>query len=257
MREDLRAVNLAIDMEEAIVDGRLVLYAQPIIDLKTGETALEELLLRVRSRDGVLVSPCGFLEVAERYGTVATVDEWVFLQAVKVAAPGRPVAVNVSARSVARSSFLDLVEGTLEREGVNPSLITFEITETTVISDIVGATRFTERLEAIGCRFALDDFGTGYAPLTYLKHLPIRYLKIDIEFVRDLVDSGRSRGVAAGIVGLAAGLGQLTIAEGVENAATLALLRELGVDLAQGFHIGRPAPIARMAPPLARAIAKV
>jgi EAL domain-containing protein (putative c-di-GMP-specific phosphodiesterase class I) len=256
MREELRAMDLAVDMEEAIAAGDLVLYAQPIIDLATGQTVLEELLLRVRSRDGTFVSPCQFLEVAERYGTVAAVDEWVFRQAARAAATGRPVTVNVSARTIGRSSFLELIETTLERDGVEPRLITFEITETVVISDILAAARFTDRLEAIGCRFALDDFGTGYAPLTYLKYLPVQYLKIDMDFVRDLVESERSRAVVATIVGIAAGLGQRTIAEGVEDAATLVLLRELGVDLAQGFHIAKPAPIARMAPPQAPAFAK-
>jgi EAL domain-containing protein (putative c-di-GMP-specific phosphodiesterase class I) len=247
MREELRAVNFAVDIEDAIAAGDLVLYAQPVVDLTSGETVVEELLLRVRSRDGMFVSPSQFLEVAERYGTVAGVDEWVFQQGVRVAAAGRPVAINVSARTIGRPAFLDLVETTLERDGVEPWLVTFEITETTVISDIVGAARFTERLAKLGCCFALDDFGTGYAPLTYLKHLPVRYLKIDLEFVQDLLESERSRAVVASIVGIAARLGQRTIAEGVENEPTLALLRELGVDLAQGFHIARPAPIARMA----------
>jgi EAL domain-containing protein (putative c-di-GMP-specific phosphodiesterase class I) len=248
MREELRAADFAVDIEEAIAAGDLVLYAQPIIDLATGQTVLEELLLRVRARDGTFVSPCRFLEVAERYGTVAAVDEWVFRQAARATAWGRPVTVNVSARTIGRSSFLELVETTLEHDGVDPTLITLEITETAVMSDILGAARFTDRLKAIGCRFALDDFGTGYAPLTYLKYLPVRYLKIDMEFVHDLVESERSRAVVASIVGIAAGLGQSTIAEGVESAATLLVLRELGVDLAQGFHIARPAPIARMAP---------
>jgi EAL domain-containing protein (putative c-di-GMP-specific phosphodiesterase class I) len=248
MREELRAVDLAVDMEEAIAAGDLVLYAQPIIDLATGETALEELLLRVPSRAGTFVSPCQFLEIAERYGTVASVDEWVFKQAAQAAACGRPVSANVSARTIGRSSFLELVESTLERDDFDPWLITFEITETAVISDLQGATRFAERLEAIGCRFALDDFGTGYAAMTYLKHLPVQYLKIDMEFVRDIVENERSRAVVSGIVGMGASLGQRTIAEGVEDAATLTLLRELGVDLAQGFHLGRPTPIATRPP---------
>jgi hypothetical protein len=155
MREELRAVGLAVDIEEAIAVGDLVLYAQPIIDLATGQTVLEELLLRVRSRDGTFVSPCQFLEVAERYGTVAAVDEWVFRQAAREAAAGRPVTLNVSARTIGRSSFLELVETTLERDGVEPWLITLEITETAVIADILGAARFTDRLQAIGCCFAL------------------------------------------------------------------------------------------------------
>lgn len=249
-REELRAMEMAVDMEDAIAAGDLVLYAQPIRELATGTTVMEELLLRVRARDGTFVSPCAFLEVTERYGTVAAVDDWVFEQAAHAAALGRPVTVNVSARSVGRSSFLALIESTLERYGVEPWLITFEITETTVNSDLVGATRFADRLEAIGCRFALDDFGTGYAPLTYLKHLPIRDLKIDMEFVLDLVESKRSRAVVAGIVSLASRLDLRTIAAGVESAPALAILRELGVDLAQGFHMGVPAPVARMAPSL-------
>jgi EAL domain-containing protein (putative c-di-GMP-specific phosphodiesterase class I) len=147
------------------------------------------------------------------------------------------------------SSFVEFAERALDRNGAPPSLITFEITETAVISDIVGATRFANRLEAIGCRFALDDFGTGYAALTYLKHIPFSYVKIDVDFVRDLLHNGRSRAVVSGVVALAAGLDLRTIAEGVEDEATLSLLLELGVDLAQGFHIGRPAPVVPVAAP--------
>ncbi|HWX97774.1 MAG TPA: EAL domain-containing protein [Solirubrobacteraceae bacterium] len=244
VRDELRTLGLALEVREALEGGRLLMYAQPIVDLRTGETILDELLLRMRSREGAVLGPSAFLAAAERNGTVTAVDEWVFEQATTIATGGRPVAVNVSAQTIGRSSFVDVVEGALERSGVAPSLITFEITETAVVADIVAATRFAERLEAIGCNFALDDFGTGYAALLYLKHLPISYLKIDVDFVRDLVENRRSRGVVSGVVALAAGFGLRTIAEGVENAATLALLRELGVDLAQGFHLGRPGPIS-------------
>jgi EAL domain-containing protein (putative c-di-GMP-specific phosphodiesterase class I) len=243
VREDLRTLNLAVEAQEALEEGRLLLYAQPIIDLTNGETVLEELLLRMRCRDETVVGPSAFLEAAERHGMVTAVDEWVFDQAAQVAASGRAVTVNVSAQTVGRSSFVESAERALERHNVAPSLITFEITETAVVADIIGATRFADRLEAIGCQFALDDFGTGYAALTYLKHLPIRYLKIDVDFVRDLARNERSRAVVSGVVALAAGFGQLTVAEGVEDEATLELLRGLGVDFAQGFHIGMPAPI--------------
>ncbi len=243
LRDELRDVGLAIEVEEAIDAGRLLLYAQPIIDLCSGATVMEELLLRIQSADGTVSGPCGFLGAAERYSTITLLDSWVLEQAAQLAGRGRPVTVNVSARTVGRPSFLEVVEHTLERNDVDPSLITFEITETAIVSDIVQASRFADRLDTIGCQFALDDFGTGYAALTYLKHLPIQYLKIDIDFVRDLAENPRSRAVVSAIVTLAAGFGQRTIAEGVENGATLTLLRELGVDLAQGFHIGRPAPI--------------
>ncbi len=244
LRDELRDVGLAVEVQDAIDAGRLMLYAQPIIDLSSGETVMDELLLRIRSADGAVSGPCGFLAAAERYSTITSLDSWVLEQAAQIAARGRPVSVNVSARSVGRSSFLEVVESTLKRNGVEPSLITFEITETAVVSDIVRASRFAERLDAIGSHFALDDFGTGYAALTYLKHLPIRYLKIDRDFVRDLAENPRSRAVVSAIVTLAAGFGQLTIAEGVEKAATLGALRELGVDMAQGFHLGRPAAIS-------------
>jgi EAL domain-containing protein (putative c-di-GMP-specific phosphodiesterase class I) len=189
------------------------------------------------------VGPAALLAAAERHGTVTAIDEWVFEQAARMAATGQPVTVNVSAQTVVRSSFLEVAERALERNGAPPSLITFEITETAVISDIVGATRFASRLEAIGCHFALDDFGTGYAALIYLKHIPLSYLKIDVDFVRDLLQNKRSRAVVSGVVALARGFGLRTIAEGVEDEATLSLLLELGVDFAQGFYIGRPAPI--------------
>jgi EAL domain-containing protein (putative c-di-GMP-specific phosphodiesterase class I) len=244
VREELRTLGLVHDVEEALAAGRLMIYAQPIIDLTTGETSLSELLLRLRSRGGAIGGPAELLAAAERHGTVTAVDEWVFEQATKIAASGRAVTVNVSAQTVVRSSFVGVAERALERNRAAPSLITLEITETAVVSDIVGATRFAERLKAIGCRFALDDFGTGYAALTYLKHLPLSYLKIDVDFVRDLLQNERSRAVVSGVVALARGFGLRTIAEGVENEATLALLRELGVDLAQGFHIGMPAPVS-------------
>jgi len=244
IRQELQDAGLVVEADDAIKSGRLLMYAQPIIDLATGETIVEELLLRVRARDGTIAGPQALLAAAERQGTVTALDEWVFAQAARAAAEGHTVTVNISARTVGQSAFLSVVEHTLERNGVEPSQITFEITETAVVADIVGATRFASRLEAIGCSFALDDFGTGYAALTYLKHLPIRYLKIDVDFVRDLVENERSRAVVSGVVALAAGFGQRTIADGVENAATLVALRELGVDMGQGFHIGRPAPLA-------------
>ncbi|MCW3030157.1 MAG: hypothetical protein JWM66_290 [Solirubrobacterales bacterium] len=245
MRKELQSVDLAHSVHAALAADRLLMYAQPIIDLATGQTALSELLLRLRSADNTIAGPSELLLAAERHGTVTTIDEWVFEQATQLAACGQAVAVNVSAQTIVHPSFVAFAERTLQRTRALPSLITFEITETAVVSDMIGATRFAERLEAIGCRFALDDFGTGFAALTYLKHLPFSYLKIDVDFVRDLLQNKRSRAVVSGVVALAGGFGLQTIAEGVEDAATLQALRELGVDFAQGFYIGMPAPALR------------
>ncbi len=243
MREELCTLDLARDVHEALADGRLLTYGQPIVDADDGRPVMTELLLRVREYDGSIVGPGELLGAAERHGMMAAVDEWVFNQAALIAASGRAVTVNISAQTMVRSAFADVSTAALTRSGADPALITLEITETAVVSDIIAATRFAERLEAAGCRFALDDFGTGYAALTYLKHLPLSYLKIDVDFVRDLRQNERSRAVVSGVVALAAGFGLRTIAEGVEDADTLVMLRELGVDLAQGFYIGMPAPL--------------
>ena len=120
----------------------------------------------------------------------------------------------------------------------------FEITETALIKDAAAALAFAERLHELGCKLALDDFGTGYSGFTYLKQLPLDYLKIDIEFVRDLATNPASSHVVKAVVALARGFDLKTVAEGVEDAETLVLLGELGVDLAQGYHIARPGPIA-------------
>jgi EAL domain-containing protein (putative c-di-GMP-specific phosphodiesterase class I) len=119
-------------------------------------------------------------------------------------------------------------------------MIVFEITETAVMQNLDRGRLFAERMVALGCSFALDDFGTGFASFTYLKRLPVQYLKIDIEFVSDVVHSQRDRAVVSAIVGLAAGFGQETIAEGVEDEQTADILRELGVTYAQGYLYGRP-----------------
>jgi len=242
-RAELRDVALVSEMDDALNSGQVSLYAQPIVDLDSRATVLEELLLRVHGADGAVKGPLPFLAAAERYGTITSLDMWVLGRAVHNAAASRPVAINVSAMTIGRSYFLETVEYLLERDSLDPALLTFEITESAVVSDIVQAARFAERLHDIGCNFALDDFGTGYAALTYLKNLPIQYLKIDRDFVRDLPDNQRSKAVVAGIVSLASGFGQRTIAEGVENEPTLEALRQLGVHMAQGFHLGGPAPV--------------
>jgi EAL domain-containing protein (putative c-di-GMP-specific phosphodiesterase class I) len=141
---------------------------------------------------------------------------------------------------------LDLIERGLERTGADPARLVFEVTETALVENQAAAAVFAEHLRELGCKLALDDFGTGYGGFTYLKRLPIDLLKIDIEFVSDLAVNPASRHVVEAVVALARGFELETVAEGVENAETLALLRELGVDFAQGYHIARPAPAERM-----------
>ncbi len=230
-------------IREALDEQRLVLYAQPIIELASGATVQEELLLRMRDRQGQIVPPRDFLPTAERCGLIAEIDRWVVSQAARYAAGGRALTVNLSAASLGDLGMLSLIERELREQGTDPRNLVFEITETAVMKNIEQARRFAERMVELGCQFALDDFGTGFASFTYLKQLPARYLKIDIDFVRDVTHSGRDAAVVKAIVALASEFGQRTIAEGVEDEPTAEVLRNLGVDLAQGYLFGRPRPV--------------
>ena len=231
-------------IREALEHDRFELHSQPIVDLATGQTVQRELLIRMRDEAGELVPPGMFLPAAEEYGLIEEIDRWVLSQAVQLAARGEAVEVNVSAASMSSPAFLTAVEHELDASGADPARLVFEITETALMRQMDLGVAFAERLASLGCRFALDDFGTGYASFTYLKRLPVHYLKIDRDFVSELVGSARDRHVVQAIVSLANGFEAQTIAEGVEDAETLKLLSAYGVDYAQGFHLGRPAPLA-------------
>lgn len=232
----------AEQIRAAIDEGRLVLHAQPIVDATTGERVREELLVRLRNEQGDVLPPGLFLPVAESFGLIEEIDLWVVDRALELAAAGRPVSVNLSARSVGDPEITRRVWGAVAA-GVRPHDVLFEITETTLAGNMDDARGFAERLNRIGSPLALDDFGTGFGSFLYLKSLPVSWLKIDMEFVRDLAESRAAREVVRAVVGIAQGLGQRTIAEGVEDELTLRLLRDLGVDQAQGYALGRPEPV--------------
>jgi EAL domain-containing protein (putative c-di-GMP-specific phosphodiesterase class I) len=233
---------------QALAEKRFVLHAQPIVDLRTGEVVQRELLLRMQVQDdaGVtaeLIAPGVFLPVAEEYGLITEIDRWVIDRSTEIAAAGEAVQINVSARSVSDPHLVDYIRAAILRTGADPESIVFEITETSLLSNEAAARAFVERLHLLGCKIALDDFGTGYGSFSHLKQLPVDFLKIDIQFVRDLRTSAASRSVVQAIVSLAAGFGLKTVGEGVEDRETLDLLGDLGVDYGQGLHIGRPAPL--------------
>jgi diguanylate cyclase (GGDEF)-like protein len=227
-------------VERALVERRFLLHAQPIVDIATGITVQHELLLRMRDADGTLVAPGEFLPTAERHGLIGEIDRWVIERATQLAGGGDPMQLNLSARSIGDPYLLAHIEHCMERDAVAPGMLVFEITETAIVEDANAARVFVRRLHELGCQVALDDFGTGYGTFTYLKQIPVDYLKLDIEFVRDLRSNTASRLVVQAVISLARDFGLQTVAEGVEDAETLRLLAQLGVDRAQGFHIARP-----------------
>lgn len=241
VKHELAKLTWVGRIREALDEDRFVLYSQPIVPL-TGGLPSEELLLRMVGRDGEIILPGAFLGIAEKFGLILEIDRWVVKEAIRRAATGRRVEANLSAESINTLDFLAFIENEIRETGADPSNLVFEITETALMRDIERGEVFAHRLEDLGCRLAIDDFGTGYGTFTYVKRLPVRYLKIDTEFVSDLVGSSANQHVVKAIVNLAQGFGCETIAEGVEDAETLEFLREFGVDYAQGFYLGRPVP---------------
>jgi EAL domain-containing protein (putative c-di-GMP-specific phosphodiesterase class I) len=223
----------------ALAEERLVLYGQPIIDLTSGHVVRNELLIRMLSRDGEVIPPGAFLPPAERLGLIGAIDRWVVRAGLRLASEVGGVAINLSGSTIGDQSILAAVREAVAG-GLKPDRVMFEITETAATTNLDAARMFTGALNGIGCSVALDDFGTGFGSLTHLKRIPAQYLKIDIEFVRRMTRDATDRQIVASIVGMAAALNKRTIAEGVQDQETLDLLRELGVDYAQGFFIGKP-----------------
>lgn len=244
LRRELEALSWVGRIRDALEHDRLTLYAQPIVDIASGMVVQHELLLRMIGLDGQAIGPGEFLPAAERHGLIGAIDRWVLSRALEIAAQGHPIEVNVSADSLCDPAFLSFVKSELAGREVDPAGVVFEITETALMGNETVARAFVEEVRGLGCAVALDDFGTGYGSFRYLKHLPVNVLKIDQEFVRDLdgPDPTTSRHVIQSIVSLARGMSQKTVAEGVETQSALDTLRLLGVDMVQGYLLGRPSP---------------
>lgn len=233
----------------ALDEDRLVLHAQPVVETATGRATQHELLVRMVDVHGDLIPPGSFLPVAERFGLIREIDRWVLTRAIRMlgehrAEGRRPVVeINLSAHSLGDAQLALHIGRELRAAGVDAAQLIFEVTETTAIGNMAAARSFAERLGELGCRFALDDFGAGFGSFYYLKHLPFHFIKIDGEFVRSCASDPTDRLVIKAVVELARGMGKRTVAEFVGDEPTLAILTELGVDYAQGFHLGPPAPL--------------
>jgi diguanylate cyclase (GGDEF)-like protein len=242
-------------IHRALDGGHFHLAFQPLarIDGNRRGGAHYELLLRMDDEDGRILLPGTFLPAAERYHLSTMLDRWVTSTAFEWLA-GHPghlqrlslCAINLSALSLGDEEFLAFVVRALAEMHIPPQKICFEITETAAIANLSSATRFIKELKALGCRFALDDFGSGLSSFAYLKALPVDFLKIDGLFVKDIVDNPINLAMVKSINEIGHAMGKLTIAECVENDTVLERVREIGVDYAQGYGIGRPRPIAEM-----------
>ncbi len=234
-------------IQAALNENRFRLFSQPIIALKPSEDseARCEILIRLMGEHGEMIAPGAFLPAAERYGLSGKIDRWVIRSALYWLA-GCPrgeqpfCSINLSGFSLGDERYLDFILKMFEKTGVSYAKVCFEITETAAISNLSDATGFIERLKSLGCRFSLDDFGSGLSSFAYLKNLPVDYLKIDGMFVRDINDDPIDLAMVKSINEIGHVMGKKTIAEFVENKMILNKIKELGIDYAQGFEVGRP-----------------
>ena len=242
-------------LQSALKENRFELLAQPIIATAGGTTgpALEVLLrLQDESVPGG-ISPVEFLRAAERYRLMSDVDRWVVQTAVTALGRGgirlpaeRSLAINLSGQTLGDPQFLEFVVDILDRTGVMPSQLCFEVTENSVITNIEHAERFIGVLHGMGCEFALDDFGRGLSSFGNLKNLSLDYLKIDGSFIRNLAADSVNQAMVAAMIKLARTLNFQVVAEQVEDGNSLEAAKMMGVDFVQGYHIGRPQPLARV-----------
>ncbi len=242
----------------AVEEERFELFFQPIIGIgekNGGHRGHYELLLRMRDEKGELVGPDQFIPAAERYNLMSTLDRWVIHEALTELADRNDegearytLAINLSGTSLSEDRFLEFVIDELKKQNLPDGAICFEITETAAISNLSRVVHFMQTLKKLGCKFSLDDFGSGLSSFTYLKNLPVDYLKIDGQFIRNVAEDAVDESMVRAISSVGHAMGIETIAERVETKQVLDKLGALGIEFAQGYYIARPASVASFEP---------
>lgn len=234
-------------IREALAHDGFVLWQQPIMGVADGSFKHYEVLLRMKEPGtGEVISPGWFISVAESSGQIVEVDRWVLrntLRRMRQAPDNICFAVNLSGQSLRDEKLTDFLRQELATNEVDPRRLVIEVTETAAVTDFSTARYILQNLRSLGCRVALDDFGVGFSSFYYLDQLPTDYIKIDGSFIQDLPENRRSQMIVKAIVEIAKGLGKLTVAEFVDRAEILDMLKAYGVNYAQGYWIDRPAPM--------------
>ncbi|MEJ7843376.1 MAG: EAL domain-containing protein [Rubrobacter sp.] len=247
----IERLQLENDLRRATKDGDFVLHYQPIVDLRTGEMWGVEALVRWNHPGRGLLDPSEFVPAAEESSLIVPMGERVLEDACREAlrwegadpdVPPLVVSVNLSARQLGRPDLADKLEAALIETGLPGNRLCLDVTETVYVKALEGNIAALDRIRRMGVRVSIDDFGTGYSSLSYLKHLPADTLKIDRSFVKGLGEDVQDTAIVRTIIELAHTLGMEVVAEGVEGPSQARLLREMGCDLGQGYHISKPLP---------------
>jgi diguanylate cyclase (GGDEF)-like protein len=254
-RRDTEILRIT-EVRDALEMKRFRLYQQPIVSLSTADKdpVIHELLLRLVDARDRIVLPSAFMPTADRYGLMSAIDRWViqtaFQSSTRIIAgsPGAQISINLSGSSLSDDSLSAFVREQFALAAIPLNRVCFEITESSAIRDLSQATRFMKDMHSSGCRFALDDFGQGPSSFTYLKKLPLDYLKIGGSFVRDMVENPVDHAIVAAINQLGHVMGIQTIAECAETTPVIERLKHMGVDYAQGYGVSSPRPLEEYEP---------
>ena len=242
-------------IRKALTDNRLALFYQPVFQLHDNSMTIAhcEILLRIRSESGDMYSPARFIPIAEKYNVMNEIDQWVFTNVIDWLADNQSahviprLLINLSGMSFADDDFSNFIVERLSRGDVDPTHIAFEISEGAAVRNFSKVSQFINKTRALGCELALDDFGSGFSSFNYLKKLPIDYLKIDGSLVGNISENNIDRKMVAAINQIGHSVGAKTIAEFVEDEASLQCLKDIDVDFAQGYGLRMPAPLSQLA----------
>ena len=234
----------SIRIKDALREHRMEMWLQPILPLRADGRAYFEALVRMRDPDGQIIMPGQFLSAAENFGNMQQIDQFALYESMSLMAahPKLSLSINLSARTLNNAHLPVIVERLLAASNIAPDRVLFEITETAMIQNLVQARQIITTIKQLGCRFALDDFGAGASSMLYLRDLPVDVLKIDGSFIRSVDVDLVNRALVKSINEIAHILGKQTVAEYVVNGAVLQVLKTIGVDYVQGWHVCEPAP---------------
>jgi diguanylate cyclase (GGDEF)-like protein len=233
-------------IREALTHNKFFLVFQPVVNLHTGAISHHEVLIRMRGGDNKIITPGEFIPVAERMGLIHGIELWVIEKSIDFLAslPSQYsqvcLAINLSGNAFQDDAVVRFIQQKLEMSWVTPSRLTFEITETTAVENFERTRTMINQLKGLGCQFALDDFGAGFCSFNYLKKFPVDYVKIDGQFIRNLVEDETDQVLVRSMHQIAQKLGKKTIAEYVESPKAISILREIGINYGQGYILGKP-----------------
>jgi diguanylate cyclase (GGDEF)-like protein/PAS domain S-box-containing protein len=243
-----KRVHWKARIEQALAEEQFVLFYQPIVEVNSGVASHFETLLRLRNEDGSITGPADFIEVAETTGLIHQIDRMVVRKAIaqleELHGSGHDLSfsINLSAHAFNDPEIFTLIEECVKRIRFSPSRLIFEVTETAAVADFAFARESMRSIKDLGCLFALDDFGVGFSSFAALRQLPVDYVKIDGSFIKMMIDSPEDRMLVRALSQVAQAFGKKSVAEFVETAEIIELLREYGVNYAQGFYLGKPLP---------------